>query len=371
MESAREAVENNAASAAAQGRGASNRRQAECQALGLSTQECNQYHSDQRLEKIIDVAMFFVPTEPYEIVLLASGSGYAIRQGGKLISRLGRTIHFESKADAERAVRAAVYRGGKACSFHGDMLIPTIAGYKPIRNISIGDWVLSKHETTGQVNYQQVLDQYNNHYQQTVYIHVVDNQGKTHTIISNKIHPFFVQRNDDISIISSSEGHVYQGDIPNAHWIDASNLKTGDKLLSEDGSWQTVQSIKLTGEPLLAYNLTINHNHTYFVSGTPEGKYQAFGVWVHNDCSALINIRSYVTPTGRLHRDGDELKREFLSIGYNKQQLLEAKAILERSIADRKSDKEIYGVLDYGHKRRIALEEDILNRINNKLKEFQ
>lgn len=77
-----------------------------------------------------------------------------------------------------------------------------------------------------------------------------------------------------------------------------------------------------------------------------------------------------MTPTGRLHRGGDELKREFLSIGYNKH-LLEAKAILERSIADRKSDKEIYGVLNDGHKRRIALEEDILKRINNKLKEFQ
>lgn len=150
--------------------------------------------------------------------------------------------------------------------------------------------------------------------------------------------------------------------------MDASNLKVGYQLLSEDGSWQTVKDVRLTDEQLSAYNLTVNYNHTYFVTAN-VGQY---GVWVHNECSVYLNnIKSYVTPTGRLHRDGNALKQEFLNIGYNKTELLEAKVILERSIQDRKSDKQKYGVLDKGHKDRIALEQSILDRVNSMLKDLK
>lgn len=99
--------------------------------------------------------------------------------------------------------------------------------------------------------------------------------GNTQTIITNKTHPFFAQTD---SPIASSKGYVYQGSIDNADWVDASNLKLGDKLLSQDGTWQTVQSIKIANQPLTAYHLTINNSHTHFV--TTSGKY---GVWVHNN----------------------------------------------------------------------------------------
>lgn len=172
----------------------------------------------------------------------------------------------------------------KLCSFHGDMNVSTVQGYKPIKQISVGDWVLSKHEATGEINYRQVLDQYNNHYSQSVYITIADNTGNIQTIISNTIHPFFIKTQDGSTPPTSSEGRHYEGDIKDGYWVDASNLKAGYQLLSENNTWQTVKQVLLTDEPLSAYNLTVDHNHTYFVAGTPNGKYQAFGVWVHNDC---------------------------------------------------------------------------------------
>ena len=140
---------------------------------------------------------------------------------------------------------------------------------------------------------------YNNAYNATVYITIKDSNGNTQTIVSNKTHPFFTQVNTSAQRPQSSEGHNYQGSIDNAQWIDASNLKAGYQLLSEDGQWQVVQSVKQTEEPLSAYNLTVDNDHTYFVTGSDS----TYGVWVHNDCwNSLPDGAKYngkTTPDGR------------------------------------------------------------------------
>ncbi|WP_019671798.1 polymorphic toxin-type HINT domain-containing protein [Psychrobacter lutiphocae] len=174
----------------------------------------------------------------------------------------------------------ALRKVAQTCSFRGDMLIKTVSGYKTIDSISIGDQVLSRNEQTGAVSFQTVLNQYNNAYKQTVYIDIVDADGNKQTIVSNTIHPFFVKIDHNTPVPPSSEGHHYKGEIENAHWVDASNLKAGYKLLCENGQWQIVQNIKVTDEPLSAYNLTVNNDHTYFVTSSGT----TYGVWVHNSC---------------------------------------------------------------------------------------
>lgn len=158
----------------------------------------------------------------------------------------------------------------------GDTLVPTKTGHKAIKDIQLGELVLSKNETTNQVDYQSVSNLYNDQSAQTVYVSIGDNQGNFQTLKTSKTHPFFVQSDD---ITPSSEGYVYQGDIKNANWTDASSLKVGDKLLSENGTWQTVQSVQINQEPITAYHLTVNNNHTFFVTAN-SGKY---GAWVHNN----------------------------------------------------------------------------------------
>ena len=148
----------------------------------------------------------------------------------------------------------------KTCSFRGDMEVKTEQGYKPIQSIKVGDKVYAKNELTGQMSYQHVQAHYNNPYDFTVYVEVIDEQCKHQTIVSNKIHPFFTQVNQG-ELVASSEGHFYKGKIQNAQWVDAQNLKAGYKLLSENNQWQTVKDVSIKAEKLSAYNLTVENDH--------------------------------------------------------------------------------------------------------------
>lgn len=190
-----------------------------------------------------------------------------------------------------------------AHALQGDTLIPTQSGNKAIKDIKVGDLVLSKDETTNQMGYQSVTYHHNEEYSQTVYLNVVDEMGNSQTIITNKTHPFFAQTTNPIP---SSEGYIYQGDIDGADWVDASNLKVGDKLLSQDGKWQTVQSIKVTNQPLTVYHLTVNNYHTYFATANGFN-----GVWVHNNgycCGVRVIGGKIVNKSGIFYPDVPDLR---------------------------------------------------------------
>jgi len=81
-------------------------------------------------------------------------------------------------------------------------------------------------------------------------------------------------------------GHSYAGKIARGAWVDASNLKSGYRLLNDDGSWAEVQSVKVESKPLTAYNLTVRDYHTYFVTGNAGAE----PVWVHNNCGKTPRI---------------------------------------------------------------------------------
>ena len=177
-------------------------------------------------------------------------------------------VNVAAAAKAAKLAKAA--KPGKAsvsgdfsksytCSFHGSTLVKTADGYKAIAHIRVGDRVFAKDEASEETGYKPVTAQYGNPYQETVYIEVSDGLGKIQTLVSNRIHPFY------------SDGK----------WIKAEDLKAGNRLSSESGAEQTVQSITVKPEPLQAYNLTVADWHTYFVKGD---KAETEGVWVHNEC---------------------------------------------------------------------------------------
>jgi len=111
--------------------------------------------------------------------------------------------------------------------------------------------------------------------------------GAEQTIISNRIHPYFVQTKRKVA--NSSEGHVYAGVLDNGHWVDAQYLEVGDRLLNSDESWSEVVSVEVVEKPLKAYNLTVANDHTYFIAGAANDNFTqnnlAKAVWVHNDCN--------------------------------------------------------------------------------------
>ena len=130
---------------------------------------------------------------------------------------------------------------------------------------------------------------------------MIDEQGKHQTIVSNKIHPFFTQVNRG-ELVPSSEGHHYNGEIQNAQWVDAQNLKAGYKLLSENNHWQTVKGVTIKAEKLNAYNLTVETDHTYFIKGANS---DLDGVWVHNNC--WNSLPADAVRTGKTTPDGRPL----------------------------------------------------------------
>ena len=84
--------------------------------------------------------------------------------------------------------------------------------------------------------------------------------------------------------------------------------------------------------------------------------------------TALDTLRNSVSRDGRIHYDGNSLKQLVKGIGYDKDALLDAKAIFEKSIAVRKAEKYDFVVLNAGHRRRIALEESALEMLYGRIK---
>lgn len=86
----------------------------------------------------------------------------------------------------------------------------------------------------------------------------------------------------------------------------------------------------------------------------------------------VADIRSSVTNNGRIHMNGNSLQQKVNSIGYNKDEPLEVKTILENSIKVIKLEKNKFrGGLDSGHKEGIRIEQDALDKVNRMLKELK
>ena len=214
--------------------------------------------------------------------LAADGAGLLIPYGtgGGIIVR-----NADEAVDVGRTI-------ARACSFHGDTLVQTAEGMVAIAQITVGDLVWSRNPATGQMGWKRVLAAYSNTYEETVWVSIRDTQtGEEQVILSNRIHPFFVQRLAGGMSTSpagmvlqelSSEGHVYRGPIPGGAWVDAAYLRAGDRLLNADGSWAEVVGIEVKADALEAFNLTVDGFSTYFVAGNLDAE----AVWVHNVCGS-------------------------------------------------------------------------------------
>ncbi len=149
--------------------------------------------------------------------------------------------------DAKRAV-------GAACSFDDDTLVQTENGYSRIADIEFGSKVLAKNEFTNAESYQTVTATFNEWHATTLTI-TLESAGKIESIITTDEHPFFV---------------IGSGFVP------AAALKEGNEIQLAGSGIAKVVSSKRNDVGQLAYNLTVDNDHTYFVG---ESK-----AWVHNAC---------------------------------------------------------------------------------------
>lgn len=164
------------------------------------------------------------------------------------------------------------------CSFHGDTGVITLNGVQRISEITAGDtFVWSKNDKTGDSSWQPVLEHYSNHYESQVHIELVSAANNTnHTIISNRIHPFFVVETG-LRPVSARSGMSIAGE-----WVQAQDLRHGSALLTAENSVVEIERISFVPQAFEAFNLHIANNHTYFVSANISTDDSA--VWVHNHC---------------------------------------------------------------------------------------
>lgn len=210
----------------------------------------------------------------------------------KKISERGQTTKKKTTSQTRQNTqnKAAKYFGACdsktkkcTCSFHGETGVITSNGIQKIRDITAGDTLVwSKNDKTGESSWQPVLEHYSNQYESQVHIELVSAANdKSHTIISNQIHPFFVAQTG-LRPVSSVDGMVQAG-----KWVQAQDLRQGDTLLSATNKIVEIKQISLVPRAFEAFNLTVKNNNTYFIS--PNISTEISTVWVHNDCRNNIS----------------------------------------------------------------------------------
>ncbi|MFJ9393117.1 colicin E3/pyocin S6 family cytotoxin, partial [Nocardioides sp. NPDC101246] len=153
----------------------------------------------------------------------------------------------------------------KACkipgnSFTASTLVAMADGSRrPIKDVSLGDLVIATNPVTGESGPRKVVDLIR-HYGPHVMVAVRLADGTT--IDATDEHPFWVTNRGDSGASGGS-------------WVDAIDLRFGDRLVTNEDRQVLVVSAGVAARDLMAYNLTIEGLHTFFVS--------EIDVLVHND----------------------------------------------------------------------------------------
>jgi hypothetical protein len=181
--------------------------------------------------------------------LVGAVSGIAFEGAGKIIASA-------TKAVASTRVVESI---AKIACFTEDTPILTGDGYKPIKEIKIGDEVYSEDPYTGEKGLKKVKNVFVHETDELVHLYIDGEEINT-----TSEHPFWV---------------VGEG------WVGAGDLRVGDKVLLFSGKIVEVEQIKLEklGHSIKVYNFEVEDWHTYFVSKNK--------VLVHNSCS--FNIGSW------------------------------------------------------------------------------
>ncbi len=175
-----------------------------------------------------------------------------------------RTLNLDARAMAEIEETVTTYEEiATLCrtnSFPGDTQVLMADGtHRPMRDVHIGDLVLAADTGTADVRPQRVTDTFRHNTAHLVDITVSD------------------------AILTSTTGHrIY---VDGRGWTTVSDLRTGDRLITPDGSARTVTNLldRPGLVPREVYDLTVDGLHTFFVRPQSEG---AADVLVHN-CEKL------------------------------------------------------------------------------------
>lgn len=145
--------------------------------------------------------------------------------------------HITINAQGERYPVCGIKGGGGGGCFTPDTLITTYFGYKEISDIKVGDNVLSYDTENGKIVYNPVTK---------IFAHNV-----TEILIIN-------------SMINTTGEHRFY---TKRGWVASEELKIGDEILREDGTWISIVSKTKRHGEFVVYNLDVASTHNFFANG--------------------------------------------------------------------------------------------------------
>ena len=164
----------------------------------------------------------------------------------------------------------------------------TDEGSKPIEEIKAGDHVYSTDPATGESEYKEVVQTFENESDELVHVTVDGDE-----ITTTPKHPFYVP---------------YKG------WTDAIDLRAGDILVLSNGEYVVVEKVQheILESPVKVYNFEVRDYHTYYVG-------ENF-VLVHNACDLRRSDPATYYTYGELR---DEIDNAGLKGAFESHHLLE------------------------------------------------
>jgi hypothetical protein len=83
-------------------------------------------------------------------------------------------------------------------------------------------------------------------------------------------------RFDGGGTVETTDEHPFY--VPGRGFVEAEDLRTGDRVAEDDGGLSVVAAVSRLTEPKEVYNLEVEGTHTYFVRAGDDW------LWVHNQC---------------------------------------------------------------------------------------
>ncbi|MEU4388976.1 polymorphic toxin-type HINT domain-containing protein [Promicromonospora sp. NPDC023805] len=144
----------------------------------------------------------------------------------------------------------------------GTLVLMADGSRKPIEALEPGDEVLAGDEETGKRSGGQLVT-----------AHITGGGEKTLVTVTTRD-----ADGDNQKIVATDEHPFWNPE--KRTWVDAVDLRSGEWLKTSSGTWAQVADVKVEHERAVVHNLTVDRDHTFYVSagGTPTSG----SVLVHN-----------------------------------------------------------------------------------------
>jgi hypothetical protein len=147
------------------------------------------------------------------------------------------------------------FGGGSGCFVAGTPVLLADGTFAPIESIRVNDIVLSRNEKSEVISPRRVVRHW-----------------------THRDHPILVLQLDGNARIETTKEHRFA--VPGRGFVAAGELVAGDLVVTNGPRTIAISGIESPSSRSTVYNLTVETDHTYFVS--------AAGVWVHNEKDAVV-----------------------------------------------------------------------------------